>query len=657
MSPTPKILIVDDDPRMCDSLKVLLSADNYEVQTGNSGQEAIELLNNNVFDIVLLDIVMPEIDGYQVLDHIGSRTPDTLVIVITGFASIESSVEALRRGAYDYIRKPFEPEELLKRVQNALNQKKLRYESEIINRKLAISEENYRYLIQNSPDIIYTLDIHGNFKFVSNAAERFLGFKVKRLIGRHYSTVIYEEDLEKAKWRFNERRAGDRVTSGIELRFKLCNDGDQFRHCKEKYLTFELNSTGMYEKPTTENKKKYLGTYGVARDISNRKRLEVQLQHFQKMETIGTIAGGVAHDLNNVLSGIVSYPDLLLMQLPENSPVIKPILSIKRSGEKAAAIVQDLLNLARRGVSVSEVVNLNHMISTHLKSNEYKRLKLYHPEVQIETKLEENLLNMMGSPVHLGKTVMNLLSNAAEAMPGGGKVFISTENRYIDRPIRGYDDIDEGDYVTLTVSDTGVGITSEDIGRIFEPFYTKKVMGRSGTGLGMAVVWGTVKDHKGYIDVQSTKGEGARFTLFFPATREKLPKDQDSVVIDDYMGEGESILVVDDIKEQREIAFTILSELAYSVNIVSSGEEAIEYIKRNSVDLLVLDMIMEPGIDGLDTYKRILEVHPGQRAIIASGFSETERIKEAQRLGAGKYIKKPYTLEKIGLAIREELEK
>ena len=234
---------------------------------------------------------------------------------------------------------------------------------------------------------------------------------------------------------------------------------------------------------------------------------------------------------------------------------------------------------------------------------------------------------------------------------------LSTENRYIDRPIRGYDDIDEGDYVTLTVSDTGVGITSEDIGRIFEPFYTKKVMGRSGTGLGMAVVWGTVKDHKGYIDVQSTEGEGARFTLFFPATREKLPKDQDSVVIDDYMGEGESILVVDDIKEQREIAFTILSELAYSVNIVSSGEEAIEYIKRNSVDLLVLDMIMEPGIDGLDTYKRILEVHPGQRAIIASGFSETERIKEAQKLGAGKYIKKPYTLEKIGLAIREELEK
>jgi CheY-like chemotaxis protein len=182
-------------------------------------------------------------------------------------------------------------------------------------------------------------------------------------------------------------------------------------------------------------------------------------------------------------------------------------------------------------------------------------------------------------------------------------------------------------------------------------------MGRSGTGLGMAVVWSTVKDHNGYIDVQSDEGQGTTFTLYFPATRQQLVKGQSPLDVQDYMGSGQSILVVDDVREQREIAFTILSELGYSVTTVSSGEEAAEYMKNNSVDLLLLDMIMDPGIDGLDTYKQILQLHPGQKAIIASGFSETHRVKEAQRLGAGEYVKKPYTLEKIGVVVRAELEK
>jgi CheY-like chemotaxis protein len=182
-------------------------------------------------------------------------------------------------------------------------------------------------------------------------------------------------------------------------------------------------------------------------------------------------------------------------------------------------------------------------------------------------------------------------------------------------------------------------------------------MGRSGTGLGLAVVWGTVKDLKGYIDIQSTEGKGTTLTLYFPVTREGLASDKTQSSIEDYMGREESILVVDDVRGQREIASSIFKKLGYSVTSVSSGEEAIAYMKENSADLLVLDMIMAPGIDGLETYKRILEHHPGQKAIIASGFSETERVKEAQKLGAGEYIKKPYTIEKIGLAVKSELEK
>jgi PAS domain S-box-containing protein len=403
---------------------------------------------------------------------------------------------------------------------------------------------------------------------------------------------------------------------------------------------------------------------------ADQKMLQEQLQRASKMEAIGTLAGGVAHDLNNILGGLVSYPELLLLQLPEDSPLRKSILTIQKSGEKAAAVVQDLLTLARRGVVTTEVVNINDVTAEYLESPEHEKLLSYHPGIHLETHLATDALNILGSSTHLSKTVMNLVSNAAEAMPEGGKLTISTENRYIDRPVRGYDDVKEGDYVVLTISDTGTGISPDDMDKIFEPFYTKKKMGRSGTGLGMAVVWGTVKDHNGYIDVQSIEGEarpprlrardggqGTTFTLYFPVTRKELSEDKSYLAIESYSGDGESILIVDDVEEQRQIASGILMELGYSVISVSSGEEAVAYLRTNKADLLVLDMIMDPGMDGLDTYKKILKLHPGQKAIIASGFSETNRVKKVQNLGAGAYIRKPFLLEKIGLAVKEELEK
>ena len=183
--------------------------------------------------------------------------------------------------------------------------------------------------------------------------------------------------------------------------------------------------------------------------------------------------------------------------------------------------------------------------------------------------LNLDLLNISGSPVHLSKTLMNLVSNAAEAMPEGGTILISTRNRYLDKPVKGYDAIEEGDYVLLKISDTGIGIRPEDQERIFEPFYTKKIMGRSGTGLGMAVVWGTVKDHKGYIDLQSVEGDGTTFTLYFPVSRESLQEAQPDTAALVSKGNGETILIVDDVEQQRQIATLMLARLGYSVGIRS----------------------------------------------------------------------------------------
>ncbi|MFT5730182.1 MAG: two-component system cell cycle sensor histidine kinase/response regulator CckA [Desulforhopalus sp.] len=391
-------------------------------------------------------------------------------------------------------------------------------------------------------------------------------------------------------------------------------------------------------------------------DISEKRLLEEQLRQSQKMEVIGTLAGGVAHDLNNILSGIVSYPELLLTGIPEDSHLRKPLLTIQNSGQKAARIVQDLLTMARRGVSVTEVVNLNQVISDQLESPEMEELTSFHPCIQVIHKLDDALLNVKGSPTHLSKSIMNLLSNAAEAMSTKGIIKISTANVYLDKAIKGYEEIAEGDYVKLTVSDDGMGIAPKDIEKIFEPFYTKKSMARSGTGLGMAVVWGTVKDHNGYIDIKSTEGAGTTITIYIPITREGLKEKAAATSLDEYRGNGESILIIDDVEEQREVASAMLEKLGYSVFAVSSGENALEYLKTNSPALLILDMIMEPGLDGLDTYKRVLEINPLQKVIIASGYSRTSRVIELQQLGAGRYVKKPYTLMSIGFAVKEELE-
>ena len=512
------------------------------------------------------------------------------------------------------------------------------------------SENKYRSILESIDEGYYEVDLAGNFTFVNRAVCEILGYPKEELIGLNNRDYTSDETSRELFQMFRSVFLTGKPKRIMDYEI-IKKDGDA--------RSLEL-STALIK----DDAGNPVGFRGIARDVTKRKesekekeKLEIQLLQAEKMKAIGTLAGGVAHDLNNILSGIVSYPELLLLDLPPGSPMAGSLRTVQESGKKAAAIVQDLLTLARRGVSASEIVNLNDVVGEYLLSPEHERLLQFHPRVEIESRLDVSLLNILGSPHHLSKTLMNLVSNAAEAMSNGGKITIRTENQYIDYPITGYDKIEEGDYCILIVSDTGTGIAPEELSKIFEPFYTKKVMGRSGTGLGMAVVWGTVKDHNGYIEVHSTLRKGSVFKLYFPVTRKIKSGNEKLVSINDYKGYGETVLVVDDVREQREIASKMLSQLGYQVDSVSSGEEAIEYIKSKPADLIILDMIMAPGIDGLDTFKQINYLNPRQKAIITSGFSETRRVKEAQDLGAGEYIKKPYSLEKIGLAIRCELER
>jgi PAS domain S-box-containing protein len=538
---------------------------------------------------------------------------------------------------------------------------KRKEELEQINRELegarqtlAEREQRYRMLTGNLPGIVYRIDLesNNNLTFFNDMLFPMTGYideELKQAKVCALESVIIQEDSGIV---IADVENSISKMQPFEIEYRVKHKDDEVRHFLER-------GRPVYD---SSGELKYID--GVILDVTEReaaeterKKLESQLQRAQKMEAVGTLAGGVAHDLNNILSGIVGFPELLLLQIPEDSPLRNPILIIQKSGERAAAVVNDLLTLARRGVASAEVVNLNDVISNYLESPEFERLRSDYPGVNLETSLDPNLLNIMTSPVHISNVVMNVISNAAEAIYNNGTVRIATECRYLDRPVSGYDHVSDGDYVVFAISDNGKGISRDDIDKIFEPFYTKKKMGRSGTGLGLAVVWGVVKDLNGYIDVKSTDGKGTTFTLYFPVSREDSAKIKSKFSLDSLMGKGESILVIDDVIEQRQIASGMLEALGYATASVSSGEDAVEYVKNNPVDLLVLDMIMDPGMDGLDTYEKIIELRPGQKAILASGFSDTHRVKEAQKLGAGSYVKKPYTMEKIGIAVKSELEK
>lgn len=392
------------------------------------------------------------------------------------------------------------------------------------------------------------------------------------------------------------------------------------------------------------------------RSERQQKELQERLERAERMESLGIMAGGVAHDLNNTLGPVVGYTDLILSQLDENDKVAKRVKKIGKSAQDAADVIQDLLTLARRGRYEMMPLNLNTVVKEYLESPGFLRLFREREDVAYKIDLDKSIGKIMGSTSHLNKVVMNLVVNACDAMPDGGRLIIQTRQAYVRKLPGGYElDNDAGEYIIFSVIDTGKGISAEDLEKIFEPYYSKKKMGgSSGSGLGLSVVYGVVKDHKGYYDISSTPGKGTNFSLYFPVTTDLGKTSNDKA---DEAGGTETILVVDDNESQREVAAELLEALGYKVLTASSGKRAVDLLKSITVDLVVMDMIMDPGIDGLDTYREILKIHPGQKAIIASGYSATDRVEKMQELGAGEYIKKPFTLQKLRRVIREELNK
>jgi len=511
------------------------------------------------------------------------------------------------------------------------------------------SQERFRSVLENSLDVAYQRNLQRNcYDYMSPVIERITGWSVDEMCNIDLNTMlalIHPDDVSSLRKKIEKALTDCRNTgqSAAVAEYRLKRKDGTYCWLADNFVVLSNNDG------------QPLHLQGVIHNVTERKMMADRLKRLETMEVLGKVAGGVAHDLNNVLGVMVGYSEVLMDQMDAHQPLRKSLQTIMDSGQRAAAIVQDLLIMTRRGVVIREPVNLNQIISHYLYSPEFINLAGFHEGIHLETDMESTLMNLSGSDIHLHRTIMNLVTNALEATPKDGSVTIKTENRYLDVPVYGYEEIGKGEYVVLSISDTGEGISPENIQHIFEPFYTTKQMRRGSSGLGLSVVWGVVKDHDGYVDVQSKEGEGTTFKLYFPISRKDLPKAIVDMIAAKCTGHNESILVVDDEKGQCELATMILSRVNYDVMSVSSGEEAVEYLKSHQADLVILDMLMEPGMDGLDTYKEIMKIHPGQKAIIVSGFSETERTKEAQRLGAGAFVRKPYLAKRLCIEVSGEL--
>jgi len=510
-------------------------------------------------------------------------------------------------------------------------------------KRLLQSEQKYRSFVESTHDGVGYTDLDENILFANMAMCDILGYSQAELIGLNLRQLVIEDDVGK-------------ILAGTKRRVLKKHDKYELTIKRKDGQTRQINVSVA---PLLDDNSKVIGSVGIFTDISEiikaeeeKKLLKDKLIRAQRMESLGVLAGGVAHDLNNILGPLVAYPEIIKMTLPPDSPIYRHLQKIESSAQRAVGVVQDLLTMARRGRYEMLPTNINTAVEDYLYSPDFANMKMKFPEVKLEVQLDKSIPQIHGSHTHISKVVMNLIINALEAMPRGGLLTVKTEERYIDKLVSGFDNIEPGKYVILTVSDTGLGIEEKDLRRLFEPFYTKKEMGQSGSGLGLAIVYGVLKDHNGYVDVISSLNQGSDFIAYLPVLKANNIATEKIVV--DIRG-NEKILVVDDLEEQRELAAVMLTSLGYQVEIAPEGKSAISYLQSNTADLVVLDMIMENDFDGLDTYREIVKLHPGQKAIIASGFSQTDRVKEAEKLGVGMYIRKPYTMQKLGKAIREVL--
>jgi len=632
------ILIIDDDENAIKLLKVMLKSENYNLISALRGEEGLKIVADTLPDLILLDVLMPEMDGFEVCRRLKQEQKTRIipVVMITALKEKEYCLKALEEGADDFLSKPVDKTELLARIKSLLRIR-------TYHNALQESEERYRNILDNIQESYFEMNLAGDFTFFNDSLIEIIGYPRDELMGMNNREYTSEETAKEMHTIFNQvYRTGEPAEIND---YEILIKGGETR-------TLELSTLLMKDQDDRP-----VGFRGIARDVTERlkaekerKQLEAQLQQAQKMETIGTLAGGIAHDFNNLLQGIQGRASLMLMDTASSHPHFEHLNGIVDYVEGGANLTRQLLGFARSGKYEVKTTDLNELIK-----NQNKMFGRTKKEITIRGKYEENLWSTEVDRSQIEQVLMNLYVNAVQAMSGGGDLYVHTENIIIDENYIKPFMIKPGKYIKTSVTDTGVGMDKETQQRIFDPFFTTKEMGR-GTGLGLASVYGIVKNHDGFINVYSEKGEGTTFNFYLPTSKGEIVDDKE--LAEDILKGSETVLLVDDEDMIIDVGKPILEQMGYNVLTATGGKEALDIYEKNKqeIGIVVLDMIM-PGMGGGDTYDRLKELNPDIKVLLSSGYSINGQATKILERGCDGFIQKPFNVMGLSQKIRGILDK
>jgi two-component system cell cycle sensor histidine kinase/response regulator CckA len=499
------------------------------------------------------------------------------------------------------------------------------------------SEERYRDLVENAHDIIYSHDLQGRYTSINKAGEQITGYTREEALALDLNTTVAPEYIEKTREMLRKKLAGEKVTA-YEMDL-IAKDGHR--------ITVEANTKLVFQNGVP------VGVQGIARDVTERKHLEEQLRQSQKMEAIGQLAGGVAHDFNNLLTAINGYSSLALQRIDDNHPLKSYLEEIKKAGDRAANLTRQLLAFGRKQILQPLAINLNDVVAD---MNKMLR-RLIGEDIEFTAKLDPALKKTKADPGQIEQVLVNLVVNARDAMPQGGKLMIETLGIDLDQEYAGgHVGVVPGCYVMLAVSDTGTGMDEKTRARIFDPFFTTKEKGK-GTGLGLSTVYGIVKQSGGNIWVYSELGHGTSFKVYLPELATAAQKTE-AVTGESPISRGsETILLVEDEDVVRRLARKILESAGYNVLEASRGEEAVRLCRQRAgpIDLLLTDVVM-PETSGKEVADRLSEMQPGLRVLFMSGYTDEAIVHHGVLDANVEFIQKPFTPAGLAKKVREVLD-
>jgi two-component system, cell cycle sensor histidine kinase and response regulator CckA len=503
-----------------------------------------------------------------------------------------------------------------------------------VEKALRESEEKYRLLVQNANDAIFIAQ-DGLLKFPNPMTEKMTGYSHEELSKIPFANFLHPEDKEMVLENHRKRLKGEPVPTTYSFRIISKTGREIDVQLSAVLITWE-------GRPASLN---------FLRDITEQRRLENQFHAAQRLESLGTLAGGIAHDFNNLLMGIQGRTSLMLMDMDSSHPHFGHLKGIEDYVMSAADLSKQLLGFARGGKYEVKPTNLNEVLEK--SSTLFARTK---KEIRIHGKYQEGVWSVEVDRGQIQQVLMNLYVNAWQAMPGGGDLYLETENVMLDEDFVKPFGVLPGRYVRMSVTDTGIGMDEETKRRLFEPFFTTKGMGR-GTGLGLASAYGIIRNHRGIIDIHSEKGEGSRFSLYLPASHKEYLRTKESE--ENHLLRGhETLLLVDDEETVVEVSRQMLERLGYQVLIARGGRQAIEVLRANEsrIDLVILDMIM-PDMGGEEAYGHLKDIKPNVKVLLSSGYSISGQAQEILNRGCNGFIQKPFNLRGLSEKLREILQK